>query len=198
MGVVMLAGGLIGSAAGVWLFALLQGAGPDRTRGLGAVRGAARRHRRDDAAREPGRHAGGARGTPPAAIAARAQLDPRAALQDAVPPLQALHQRHTAVGAGRTVGILAAVMGVGGGFLMVPAMIYLLRMPTSVVIGTSQFQNSIRGHRHHGAAGGDQPRGRHRAGVSSDRGRRHRRAGRRARRHRASARRSCARCWRCW
>lgn len=38
------------------------------------------------------------------------------------------------------VGVLAAVMGVGGGFIMVPAMIYLLNMPTKVVIGTSLFQ----------------------------------------------------------
>jgi len=38
------------------------------------------------------------------------------------------------------VGILASIMGVGGGFIMVPAMIYLLRMPTNVVIGTSLFQ----------------------------------------------------------
>ncbi|GGL52492.1 sulfite exporter TauE/SafE family protein [Wenxinia marina] len=41
---------------------------------------------------------------------------------------------------GFAVGILAAVMGVGGGFIMVPAMIYLLGMPTKVVIGTSLFQ----------------------------------------------------------
>ncbi len=41
---------------------------------------------------------------------------------------------------GLLVGLLAAIMGVGGGFIMVPAMIYLLRMPTSVVIGTSLFQ----------------------------------------------------------
>jgi len=38
------------------------------------------------------------------------------------------------------VGTLSAIMGVGGGFIMVPAMIYLLRMPTSIVIGTSLFQ----------------------------------------------------------
>ncbi|WP_425365044.1 sulfite exporter TauE/SafE family protein [Fulvimarina endophytica] len=38
------------------------------------------------------------------------------------------------------IGILAAIMGVGGGFIMVPAMIYLLRVPTNVVIGTSLFQ----------------------------------------------------------
>lgn len=38
------------------------------------------------------------------------------------------------------VGILSAIMGVGGGFVMVPAMIYLLGMPTAVVVGTSLFQ----------------------------------------------------------
>ena len=38
------------------------------------------------------------------------------------------------------VGILSAIMGVGGGFIMVPAMIYLLGMPTNVVVGTSLFQ----------------------------------------------------------
>jgi uncharacterized membrane protein YfcA len=41
---------------------------------------------------------------------------------------------------GMGVGILAAIMGVGGGFILVPAMIYLLGMPTKVVIGTSLFQ----------------------------------------------------------
>ncbi|GIR53326.1 MAG: sulfite exporter TauE/SafE family protein [Rhodobacterales bacterium] len=41
---------------------------------------------------------------------------------------------------GATVGVLSAIMGVGGGFIMVPAMIYLLGMPTSLAIGTSLFQ----------------------------------------------------------
>ncbi|MFQ5622183.1 MAG: sulfite exporter TauE/SafE family protein [Paracoccaceae bacterium] len=41
---------------------------------------------------------------------------------------------------GFLVGVLAAIMGVGGGFVMVPAMIYLLGMPTKVVVGTSLFQ----------------------------------------------------------
>lgn len=45
----------------------------------------------------------------------------------AIPPL--------AVGFG--VGLLSAVLGIGGGFIMVPAMIYLFRMPTNVVVGTS-------------------------------------------------------------
>lgn len=41
---------------------------------------------------------------------------------------------------GGFVGLLAAIMGVGGGFLMVPVMVYMLRMPMYVVVGTSLFQ----------------------------------------------------------
>ena len=41
---------------------------------------------------------------------------------------------------GALVGLLASFLGVGGGFIMVPALIYLLRMPTNIVIGTSIFQ----------------------------------------------------------
>jgi uncharacterized membrane protein YfcA len=44
------------------------------------------------------------------------------------------------IGLGFLIGILSAILGVGGGFVLVPAMIYLLGMPTSVVIGTSNFQ----------------------------------------------------------
>ena len=44
-------------------------------------------------------------------------------------------------------------MGVGGGFVMVPAMIYLLRMPTRMVIGTSTFQIVCVARLHHRAAG---------------------------------------------
>jgi len=44
------------------------------------------------------------------------------------------------LGLGLFSGFLAGVMGIGGGFIMVPAMIYILRMPTLVVIGTSLFQ----------------------------------------------------------
>jgi len=44
------------------------------------------------------------------------------------------------IGIGFFVGILAAIMGVGGGFIMVPAMIYILGMPTAMVVGTSLFQ----------------------------------------------------------
>ncbi|WP_027133755.1 sulfite exporter TauE/SafE family protein [Geminicoccus roseus] len=41
---------------------------------------------------------------------------------------------------GGAVGILTAIMGVGGGFVMIPAMIYLIKMPASIVVGTSLFQ----------------------------------------------------------
>ena len=41
---------------------------------------------------------------------------------------------------GFAIGGLAAIMGIGGGFILIPAMIYLLRMPTHVVVGTSLFQ----------------------------------------------------------
>ncbi len=44
------------------------------------------------------------------------------------------------IGLGFLIGVLSALLGVGGGFVLVPAMIYLLGMPTSVVIGTSNFQ----------------------------------------------------------
>ena len=44
------------------------------------------------------------------------------------------------LGFGTLVGILAAIMGVGGGFIMVPVMVYMLRMPMHVVVGTSLFQ----------------------------------------------------------
>jgi len=44
------------------------------------------------------------------------------------------------LGLGASIGFLGTVLGIGGGFLMVPALIYLLRVPTGIVIGTSLFQ----------------------------------------------------------
>lgn len=44
------------------------------------------------------------------------------------------------VALGIGVGVLTSLMGVGGGFIMVPIMIYMLKMPTRVVVGTSLFQ----------------------------------------------------------
>jgi uncharacterized membrane protein YfcA len=44
---------------------------------------------------------------------------------------------------GTAIGILAAIMGVGGGFILVPAMIYILGLPTIVAVGTSLFQITL-------------------------------------------------------
>lgn len=44
------------------------------------------------------------------------------------------------LGLGAIIGFLASIMGVGGGFIMVPALIYLLKVPANVVVGTSLFQ----------------------------------------------------------
>ncbi len=44
------------------------------------------------------------------------------------------------IGLGASIGFLGTVLGIGGGFIMVPALIYLLRVPTAVVIGTSLYQ----------------------------------------------------------
>ena len=41
---------------------------------------------------------------------------------------------------GGFVGVLSAIMGVGGGFILVPAMVYVLRMPAGMVVGTSLMQ----------------------------------------------------------
>ena len=41
---------------------------------------------------------------------------------------------------GFVVGIFSSIMGVGGGFIIIPAMIYILRMPTNIVVGTSLYQ----------------------------------------------------------
>jgi uncharacterized protein len=44
------------------------------------------------------------------------------------------------IGLGLVVGVFSAILGIGGGFIMVPAMIYMLGMPTAVVPGTSLLQ----------------------------------------------------------
>jgi uncharacterized membrane protein YfcA len=44
------------------------------------------------------------------------------------------------IGIGFVIGVFSAILGIGGGFIMVPAMIYMLGMPTSVVPGTSLLQ----------------------------------------------------------
>ena len=92
------------------------------------------------------------------------------------------------LGLGAGIGFLPSIMGVGGGFIMVPALIYLLKVPTNVVVGTSLFQiifvAAYTTHR----ARHDQPDGRHRARLRADGRRRRRRAIRRQGRPEAARR----------
>ncbi|WP_299816461.1 sulfite exporter TauE/SafE family protein [uncultured Jannaschia sp.] len=141
MGTVLLIGGLIGAALGVQIFSVLRDLGQvDLLVSLCyvlflAVIGALMFVESLNAIRR-------ARSTGPAARTVRRQrkwihvlpfkMKFRASglYISVIPPLVV----------GLLVGVLAAIMGVGGGFIMVPAMIYLLGMPTKVVIGTSLFQ----------------------------------------------------------
>jgi uncharacterized membrane protein YfcA len=138
---VLLAGGAVGSVTGVLIFSALRNEGQIdlfislayvvflgvigalmMNESLRAIR--AQRQGRSVAVRKPGTH-GWIHGLPLKVRFRRSRL-----YISAVPPLLI----------GLLVGILSAIMGVGGGFIMVPAMIYLLRMPTNVVVGTSLFQ----------------------------------------------------------
>jgi uncharacterized membrane protein YfcA len=139
MGTVLLIGGLLGSTLGVWLFKLLRDIGQINLvinmsyvlllGSLGVLmtwEGAAAlvRRRRQAARGKLHRHTW-MHGLPFKMRFRRSRLYISALL-----PL--------VIGIG--IGLLSAIMGVGGGFVLVPAMIYILGMPTSVVIGTSLFQ----------------------------------------------------------
>ena len=139
MGTVLLIGGFVGSAAGVQLFAWLRRAGQVDlavavfyivvlgTVGALMVRESVRailRRRRKAGAARLHEHSW-MHGLPFKMRFRKSRL-----YISVIPPLLV----------GFVIGVLSAVMGVGGGFMLVPAMIYLLGMPTAVVIGTSLFQ----------------------------------------------------------
>ena len=141
LGTVLLCGGLAGATVGVWIFSLLRRIGQlDLVISLAYVLllgsvgslmlwesiNALRRARRNETVtlRKPGHHN----------WVHRLPLKMRfkkSKIYLSVIPIAAL---------GFCIGILTSVMGVGGGFIMVPAMIHLLRIPTNVVVGTSLFQ----------------------------------------------------------
>jgi uncharacterized membrane protein YfcA len=140
MGGVLLAGGFGGSAAGIAVFDALRRAGQvellvqlSYVLFLGLV-GALMFNESLRAllrARQPGAApARRARGALAQALPLKVRFRTSGLYISILPPL--------AIGA--AVGFLAAIMGVGGGFILVPAMIYLLGMPTKVVVGTSLFQ----------------------------------------------------------
>jgi uncharacterized protein len=139
MGGVLLAGGVVGSAIGVWTFTRLTAIGQVDTAvqlayvfflgfiGLTMLQESLRtiwRQRTVAPVRRSHTH------TWIHGLPLKMRFRASGLYISVLPPL--------AVGA--LVGFLAAIMGVGGGFIMVPAMIYLLGMPTKVVVGTSLFQ----------------------------------------------------------
>jgi uncharacterized protein len=140
MGGILLAGGFIGSLLGVWLFGLLRRVGQIELvinlsyvlllGTLGAMmlvegtRALLRRRRAGAQRRKLHQHTW-VHGLPLKMRFRRSKLYISALL-----PLTL----------GFLIGILSAIMGIGGGFVMVPAMIYLLGMPTAIVPGTSLFQ----------------------------------------------------------
>ncbi|MFN6953982.1 MAG: sulfite exporter TauE/SafE family protein [Acetobacteraceae bacterium] len=138
MGLVLLAGGFAGSAIGVQVFALLRRAGAVDVVvalfyvvvlgivGLLMVRESVQAMLRRRRAQPQRLHEHyWAHGLPFKTRFRKSRL-----YISVIPPL----------GIGFVIGFLSAIMGVGGGFMLVPAMIYLLGMPTLTVIGTSLFQ----------------------------------------------------------
>ena len=140
MGWVLLAGGLMGSAVGIWVFRLMTEAGQvdlfvqlSYVLFLGLIgammlqeslRSLLRARRPGGPIRRAHVHSW-VHGLP-----LKMKFRASGLYISVIPPILV----------GALVGFLAAIMGVGGGFIMVPAMIYLLGMPTKVVIGTSLFQ----------------------------------------------------------
>ena len=141
MGVVMLASGLAGTELGVYLFGVLRRMGQSEfsvsasyvillgSVGIIMLNESARslksaRAGKTVSLRRPGQH-NWIHGLPLKMRFRQSRL-----YISAIPP----------VVLGFVVGVLSAVLGVGGAFLMVPVMIYMLKMPTHVVVGTSMFQ----------------------------------------------------------
>jgi len=140
MGLVLLAGGVLGSALGVWLFKLLRGVGQiDLAISLCYVvfLGIVGALMMAESLRALLRKRKG--------VARRGKLH-RHIWIHGLPLKMRFQKSRLYISAvmpfllGLIVGLLAAIMGVGGGFIMVPAMIYLLGMPTAMVAGTSLFQ----------------------------------------------------------
>ena len=140
LGVVMLLGGMVGTVVGVWIFSLLQRIGQiDAAITLSYVffLGTIGTMMMVEASRALIRRR--------APTAKRGKLHRHMWLHGL--PLKMRFQRSKLyisallpAGIGAVGGMLVAIMGIGGGFMLVPAMIYLLNMPTGLVAGTSLFQ----------------------------------------------------------
>jgi uncharacterized membrane protein YfcA len=138
LALVLLCGAVVGTVAGVWLFTLLRNLGQlDITIGvsyvillcsvgglmvLESVRAILRERSGQRAPlRRPGSH------TWVHGLPAKLRFKQSRLYISAIP----------VCGIGFIIGFIGAIMGIGGGFILVPMLIYVLRVPTSVVIGTS-------------------------------------------------------------
>ncbi|MBA8822021.1 permease [Ochrobactrum sp. P6BS-III] len=139
LGLFLVAGGIVGSLLGIFVFSWLRELGQlDLIVSilyvffLGSVGGlmlveslrALRRVKKGGAVRRPGQH------TWIHKLPFKMRFRASTIYVSIIPVL----------GIGFFIGLLSSVMGVGGGFIMVPALIYLLHVPTNVVVGTSLFQ----------------------------------------------------------
>ncbi len=139
LGLVLLGGGVVGAGLGVWFFNVMSAAGQldaiiavSYVVVLGAIGGlmlveSVRSLMRGEASSPP-RRAGGRSMIAGLPLKMRFR---RSMIHVSVLPLIAL-------GAG--IGFIGAVLGIGGGFLLVPVLVYVFRVPTAVVVGTSLFQ----------------------------------------------------------
>lgn len=140
LGLVMLAGGVVGTGVGVWLFSILKRMGQiDVAISLSYVffLGFIGLLMLIESLRAVLRK--------PVEAASRGKLHHHIWIHG-LPFKMRFHRSKLYVSAllplwiGAFGGVLVAIMGIGGGFLLVPAMIYLLNMPTALVAGTSLFQ----------------------------------------------------------
>lgn len=141
LGTVLLAGGVVGSTLGVWVFSLLRSVGQlDLFISLlyVALLGTVGGLMLVESVRAIRRAAGGE--VPPLRRSGQHNWVHRLPLKMRFRTSKLFVSVIPVLGLGAVIGFLASIMGVGGGFIMVPAMIYLLKVPTNVVIGTSLYQ----------------------------------------------------------
>ncbi len=173
----MIAGGLFGSVVGAALFRLLQSSGQiDVVIGLlyvlilGWIGGLMLKDCAGHARLCSARSAPSRRGR------ATTAGSPRCRCAGASTARASTSRRSRRFALGFVAGVLTVFLGIGGGFILVPAMIYLLGMPARVVIGTSLVMIlAVSAGDDHGPCA-DHPRGRHRACRPAARRRRDRRA----------------------
>ena len=145
MGMILLVGGIVGSTLGVMIFGLLRSLGQiDLVISLCYVilLGAMGSLMLIDGVKLMLKNRGGAAAKPGRGVKRHGWMRGLPHKQR-FPKSRLYISAWVPAGVGFVIGILSALMGVGGGFMMVPAMIYLIGMPTGVVVGTSLFQVMI-------------------------------------------------------